>query len=123
MFRSFADAGCRPLGMESGSILDSQITGSSEFAPSSYHGAPNARLNNAANACAWAARSNDVNQWLQIDFLVKTTVSKVATQGRKTYPQWVKSYSLSHSLDGTNFVEHRKCGTNEVSPTDVKSNM
>lgn len=35
-------------------------------------------------------------------------VSAVATQGRPTYDQWVKSYSLGYSLDGVNYKMYKE---------------
>lgn len=99
--------------MESGAILDSQITASSEHDIS--HGARLARLNVQTGNTCWAARVNDVNQWLQVDFLQNVTLSKLATQGRYNYPQWVKSYFLSYSVDGSAFQNYKHYGEDKVS--------
>ena len=115
LFRLLSDSGCRPLGMESRIIQDSHITASTEY--SSAYGPRYARLNSAAGAGSWSAGINEINQWLQIDFLDKTTVSKVASQGREQIAQWVKSYSLSYSMDGSNFEDYKKSGEAKVSPT------
>ncbi|XP_078344750.1 uncharacterized protein LOC144630294 [Oculina patagonica] len=111
---SFTDeeTNCRPLGMESGAILDSQITASSEH--SSQYPARLARLNVQAGQTCWAALVNDVNQWLQVDFLQSVTLSKVATQGRHNYPQWVESYFLSYSMDGSAFENYKQCGEDKI---------
>ena len=87
--------------MESGAITDEQITASSEY--SKKHGAGNARLNVAAangKKGAWSSKSNDLNQWIQVDFGRNVKVIKFATQGRSDYEQWVTSYTLSYSVDG-----------------------
>lgn len=99
--------------MESGAILDSQITASSEV--SSDYVAHQARLNVQAGQTCWAAGANDVNQWLQVDFLKNVTLSKVATQSRHNHPQWVKSYLLSYSIDGSAFINYKQCGEDKVS--------
>ena len=56
--------------MESTDIFDSQISSSSDL--DAHHEARNARLNFQAvsdRSGAWSAGSNDVNQWLQVDFV------------------------------------------------------
>lgn len=109
LFRPFtSDRNCRPLGMESGAILDSQITASSPPAP---HGA---RLNSQVDGGSWSALVIDVNQWLQVDFLQNVTLCKVATQGRDSSPQWVLSYLLSYSMDGSAFENYKQCGADKV---------
>lgn len=104
---------CRPHGMENGAILDAQITASSVYSPPL---APlRARLNSQVYAGSWSALVIDVNQWLQVDFLQNVTLSKVATQGRQSYPQWVISYLLSYSMDGSTFETYKQCGGDKVS--------
>ena len=107
------DRDCRPLGMGSGAILDSQITASSEYSP--LLAPSRGRLNSQVHAGSWSALVLDVNQWLQVDFLQNVTLSKVATQGRHSYPQWVLSYLLSYSMDGSAFETYKQCGGEKVS--------
>ena len=94
--------------MENGQILDSQITTSSEY--DSNHGAANGRLNFVAaggKTGAWSARTSDVNQWLQVDLLGITKVTGIKTQGREDCcNQWVKTYTISYSNDGTTFTNY-----------------
>jgi len=91
--------------MENGTISDGQITASSQM--DSNHTVIQARLHlkaTAGKAGSWSARGNDVNQWLQIDLRSQhTNVTRVATQGRNGYPQWVTKYKLQYSNDGVNF--------------------
>ena len=90
--------------MESGEISDDQITASSEYDP--YHRAPNARLNFNKNSRAWSAKTNDQNQWLQVDFQRSTIITGISTQGRERhvqFSQFVKSYTVSFSDDESNF--------------------
>ena len=99
--------------MESGAILDSQISASSEW--DSNHAAQQARLHfvqTVHRTGAWSARSNDLNQWLQVDLLNTTRVSGVATQGRNGCPcdQWVTKYKLQYSEDGQAFKFYRRSG-------------
>ena len=49
------------------------------------------------------AGSNNVNQWLQVDLSLQYNVTRVATQGRRVFRQWVTGYNLLYSDDGVNF--------------------
>ena len=104
------------MGMESGKILNKQITASSEW--SAHHAAHQGRLNfqevveggGATKSGSRSARKNDMNQWLQVDLLrEESVVTSVVTQGRNRHPlwsrhkQWVKSYKLQYSNNGVNF--------------------
>ena len=99
--------------MGNGAILDSQITASSVY--SSNLAPARARLNSQVHGGSWSALALDVNQWFQVDFLQNVTLSKVATQGRQSYPQWVLSYLLSYSMDGSTFETYKQCGGDKVS--------
>ena len=97
--------------MESGEILDGQISASSKhndsLAPihSRLHWGP-------GNRGAWAASTNDVKQWLQIDLGSQFfNVKGVATQGRHNENQWVKKYKLQYSDNGLNFNFYREEGS------------
>eukprot|EP00058_Branchiostoma_floridae_P006900 XP_002592388.1 hypothetical protein BRAFLDRAFT_67253 [Branchiostoma floridae] len=85
-----------PLGMESGAIPDSDITASSshpDFAP--YQG----RLNGVAGYGAWAARGNEIGQWLQVDLGEIKRVTGTVIQGHHTTEhgeQFVTSYKLQY---------------------------
>ena len=99
--------------MESGAILDSQISASSEW--DSNHAARQARLHfvqTVPRIGAWSAGSNNLNQWLQVDLLNTTRVSGVASQGRNGCPcdQWVTKYKLQYREDGRAFKFYRRSG-------------
>ncbi len=82
--------------MESGAILDSWISASSEYSASL--GTHLARLHlkrTASSYGGWAALYNDNNQWLQVDLQQTTRVTRIATQGREDWPQWVTEYNYS----------------------------
>ena len=86
--------------MESGAIKHQQITAYSQY--SENHGPENARLNHVADGRkmgAWSAKTNDLDQWLQVDFGRDVKITKFVTQGRQDYKQWVKSYTLSFSTE------------------------
>jgi len=97
--------------MESGAILDSQISASSVF--SNTHAAHHARLNFKAIASktgSWSAGRNDINQWLQVDLLQRTEVTCIATQGRDMVYQWVTKYKLQYGDDGDTFKFYKQIG-------------
>ena len=107
--------------MESGEILDEQITASSVW-PGDHHAAHHGRLNFQEHVFdprvvgSWSARKKDENQWLQVDLLRgESVVTSVATQGRNSHPkwpwgvrnQWVKNYKLQYSNNGVNFKYYK----------------
>ncbi|RMX52485.1 hypothetical protein pdam_00013777, partial [Pocillopora damicornis] len=99
----------RPLGMENQLIPDYAITASTEWAAN--HGASNARLHRPAGGGrtgAWSAKRNDKSQWIQVDLRERYKVTKVLTQGRQDYAQWVTQFKVSYSVDGTNFIFQNK---------------
>jgi len=95
--------------MESGAITDGQISASSEHSASLA--AIRGRLNVAhspGKGGSWSARHLDQNQWLQIDVRSQyTKVTRVATQGRGDYPQWVTKYMLQFINGGGNFHDYK----------------
>ena len=100
-----------PLGMESGAIVDSQITASSEL--DTGHGTHQARLHfksDGGSPGGWSSKVLDTNQWLQVDLLQTTRVTGVATQGRNRYNQWVKKYKLQYGDDGQAYTFYRRNG-------------
>jgi len=63
---------------------------------------------------AWAARSNDANQWLQITFDREMKVTRVSIQGRYDADQWVKSFTLEYSKDGISNIPYKENGVIKV---------
>ena len=98
--------------MENGGISDGQISASSQL--DSSHAVTHGRLHfkaKAGKAGSWSARKNDVNQWLQIDLGSRhTQITRVATQGRNDYSQWVTMYKLQYSNDRMNFKYYKDQG-------------
>ena len=93
-----------PLGLESEAISDAQISASSEL--DDNHSAKQARLHFVISGYkrgGWSALRNDLNQWLQVDLGSYTRVTRVATQGRNAYNEWVTKYRLQYSDDGVTF--------------------
>ncbi|XP_078351549.1 uncharacterized protein LOC144636260 [Oculina patagonica] len=103
------------LGMESGLISDDKLSASSEY--NADQAANRGRLHiqySGGKSGGWVAATNDVNQWLQVDLESQyTKVSRVATQGRSNYRQWVFNYTLQYSNNGVNFYNYREQGQNE----------
>ena len=93
--------------MEKGKIPDRSITASSNY--NAGHRAANGRLNFKAGGGrtgAWSAKVNNKAQWLQVDFGEAKKFTRVATQGRQDLNQWVTSYTLTHSMDGSHFSQY-----------------
>ena len=97
-----------PLGMEDGRIKDSQITSSSVLKGKSPYGW-RARLNQ--NIPPWGAWCPDISggkrnernydQYIQIDLLNLTKITRIATQGRSYLQgmEYVKDYKISYRRD------------------------
>ncbi|KAI8505144.1 hypothetical protein Bbelb_172530 [Branchiostoma belcheri] len=98
-----------PLGVESGAIPDAQMTASSEY--NGDQGPRRGRLYTVADGGgigAWCVKTNDGNQWLQVDLGKLAEVWGVVTQGRfRDYKQWVTTYKLSFSTDGNTWRPYR----------------
>ncbi len=112
--------------MRSGKIQASQITASSEHVGQVNHAPNNARLFFQARngrTGSWSAKTNDLNQWLQVDFQRQTVVVGISTQGREDdcCAQWVKTYTLSYSIDGVSFSPYKHDGQIKVG-TDYSIN-
>ncbi len=106
--------------MESGAILDAQITASSVYDGSyaANHGRLNLQQTESTQG-SWTARHNSDNQWLQVDLGSQYfTVTRVATQGRNhTSPvvqQWVTRYKLQYSNDKATFQFYIEQGQSVV---------
>ncbi|CAL9690457.1 unnamed protein product [Knipowitschia caucasica] len=103
--------GCSvPLGMESRLIHDHQISASSTA--SSWFGGPwkpaFARLNKQGTINAWQARSNDLQQWLQVELPQMKKITGIITQGAKSLGKelYVISFSLQYSNDGLHWTDY-----------------
>ena len=105
-----------PLGMESGAISDAQISASSQW--DSNHAAIQGRLNFKAGGSkqgGWSALHNNQDQWLQADLGSSKMVTYFATQGRNAaYSQWVTSYKVEYSNDGSSFQYYQEQGADKV---------
>ena len=99
--------------MESHAIPDVRISASSMY--DQNHGPNNARLNfegTKHRTSAWSAKTNDENQWLQVDFVRPVQVTHVLTQGRgDCCNQFVSSYSISYSQDSSTYETYMQNGS------------
>ena len=94
--------------MESGSILDSNVTASSTL-NSGTTPAKNGRLNYTAGS-SWCAAAGDSNPYLQIDLHTLHFICAVSTQGNSQADEWVETYTLQTSTDGTNWTDYTDSG-------------
>ena len=102
------------LGVSTSQIIpDADITASSKL--NSQHMPLGGRLNYQAQINSqgvttqiggWAASTNDKNQWLQVKFSQIFQISGVATQGRADATQWVETYKLEYSTDGSSWTDY-----------------
>ena len=97
------------LGMESGLIPDSNITASTE--KNATTAAENGRLNSASS---WCAETTDSNPYLQIDLQTLHIICAVSTQGNSQADQWVKTYKLKLSTDGSTWTDYKEGGQVKV---------
>jgi len=106
---------CREaLGMESRSISDAQLSASSEYHNINLgHGAYQGRLHfkeTSQTAGGWSAGQVDSNQWFQVNLSSQHWVTRLATQGRNGYNQWVTRFNLQYSDHGFTFQYYREQG-------------
>ena len=105
-----------PLGVQDGRVTRSMFTASSMY--NHYYGPWCARLqarNHGSTRGGWIAKYNNRKQWLQIDLGAASRVKRIATQGRYDANQWVKSYTVSFSHDGSRFYPYREGRRTRVS--------
>ena len=98
-----------PLGLEDKRITDGHLTASTYY---NHHLSPwHGRLN---HRWSWSVRLRRVGQWFQVNFVELMRIKGVATQGRQDANQWVRSYIVSYSTDGMNFVSYKEGRTTKV---------
>ena len=113
VFTSARPGGCTAL---IAAIPDSQLSASSVWSPETAdHGVDRSRLGTIDQGFdtgigAFATAVNQADEWIQADLGSIQTVSKIATQGRNQglsgtdHDQWVTSYKLAYSNDGSSFT-------------------
>ncbi|XP_061578959.1 discoidin, CUB and LCCL domain-containing protein 2 [Cololabis saira] len=104
---TFRTSGCYgKLGLESGGVLDGQLSASSSWDWSAdgdqnrVWGPPGARLKRAG--LPWAPAHSDPQQWLQVDLKKETKITGIITTGstRREFPYFVSAFRLRYSDDG-----------------------
>ena len=101
--------------MKSGKIPDSAITATTSY--SQYYGPERARLDTVKSGSfngAWIPKTRDMGQWIQVDLGNITKITRIATQGRQDAAQWVKSYSITYSLEGGPFLPYNNNQVNKA---------
>ena len=106
--------------MESGAISDAQISASSHYTKNLRrdYSAKKARLNSRQwrNRGCWAAATNDLRQWLQVDLGVYTKVTRVATQGSGYgLSEWMTKFKIRYSTDGVIWQFNKEPGNANAS--------
>ena len=97
--------------MESEAIDDAQISASTMHDDNSSPSQARLQLKaDGSKQGGWSALRNDLDQWLQVDLGGYTTVTRVATQGRDAYNEWVTKYRLQYSDDGVMFQIYKEPG-------------
>ncbi|XP_035994746.1 coagulation factor V [Fundulus heteroclitus] len=94
----------RPLGLESGSVKDNQITATNTRG---YWAPHLARLNNAGKYNAWSTQEK--GSWIQVDFERPVVISRVATQGARQLfqSQYATNFSISYSNDRRKWIFYK----------------
>ena len=106
--------------MESGAISDAQISASSHYTKNLRrdYSAKKARLNSRQwrNRGCWAAATNDLHQWLQVDLGGYTKVTMVATQGSGyRCSKWrVTKFKIRYSSDGDIWQVYKEPGNSNA---------
>ncbi|XP_076143239.1 lactadherin-like [Alosa pseudoharengus] len=103
------------LGMEGGSIDESQITSSSvSFGMLGLQrwGPELARLNNQGIVNAWSSAPHDKNPWIEIDLQKKMRLSGIITQGasRMGGAEYIKAFKVAYSFDGKTYAVFKTIG-------------
>ncbi|EDO48089.1 predicted protein [Nematostella vectensis] len=106
----------RPLGIQNRRrVPNRHLSASSRW--DRNHGANRGRLNarrHGSRIGAWSARTNNRYQWIQVYFPRPKTVTNIATQGRQDANQWVKSYYVTFSVNGVQFVPYKVKGKRKI---------
>ena len=105
--------------MENGNISDSEIKASTK--QSSSTPAKNGRLNYTSGS-SWCAGTSDSNPYLQIDLQTLHIICAVSTQGNSKADQWVKTYTLKLSKDGSTWTDYKEDGLVKVCSNDSIGN-
>ncbi|KAK2549082.1 Coagulation factor VIII [Acropora cervicornis] len=100
----------RALGMVDGSLRNK--VNASSWISYVYH--PGVAFLNFSSA--WCAKNSQPNQYIQVEFLTETRLSKIATQGSilNGVDSYINTYKVQTSPDGINFATYQKNGKDLV---------
>ncbi|KAM7407147.1 hypothetical protein PAMA_003061 [Pampus argenteus] len=117
---TFRTNGCYgTLGLESGSVADTQLSASSEWEWNNIIGqhsvwAPSgARLKK--EGLPWSPSQSDQQQWLQVDLKREKRITGIATTGStlREYQYYVSAYRLLYSHDGQRWHSYREANSTQ----------
>ncbi|XP_070770430.1 discoidin, CUB and LCCL domain-containing protein 2 [Enoplosus armatus] len=117
---TFRTNGCYgTLGLESGSVADTQLSASSVWEWNNIIGqhsvwAPSgARLKKAG--LPWAPSQSDQQQWLQVDLKREKRITGITTTGStlREYQFYVSAYRVLHSNDGQQWNIYREANSSQ----------
>ncbi|XP_072043307.1 contactin-associated protein-like 2 [Amphiura filiformis] len=109
------DANCQlALGLESGAILNSQLSSSTKV--SVLQGPRYARLHRRDGHGGWTAETRSSAQYLTVDLIDSTRISGVATQGRYETDEYTLKYKLQYSNNGNSWTTYSENGKEKVFP-------
>ena len=80
----------------------------------------NFKLSSTQNV-GWCAAKNNPGEWIQIDAPREVFWSKIETKGR--YTQYVKTYKVKYSNDGTTWTDYQETFTGNSDATSSKINV
>ncbi|XP_052248669.1 mucin-5AC-like isoform X9 [Dreissena polymorpha] len=102
-----------PIGVADQTVISgSQLTASTAYNFSFE--ASNGRLMQQAsgpNGAAWLPRFNDKQQFIQVDLGSLEQIAGLITQGRPDTDQWVESFFVETSIDGTHWYKYADMGS------------
>jgi hypothetical protein len=98
------------------SLPDTALTASSYWGNDERHAPQNAQFRDTETFSNWSAANNSsTNEWLQIDLGIERLIVAIGTKGRVlNSQQWVTSYGLCYSLDGSNWTTYQSKGANFI---------
>ena len=108
---------CPAIGVADQTIVpDNQFNASSSY--DEDYAPYNARLN--GNLYGWTPKWSDLKTaYLQIDFGAVYFICAVATQGSKFNNEWIKTYKLQLSMNGSSWTFYQEDGKDKVSEIEI----
>ena len=97
--------------MQDGRISDSRLKASSMY--NSYYSPWTARLQDRRGG--WRVLRKNQRQWIQIDLETMARMKAIAIQGLYNVNEFVKTFTVSHSTDGSRFYPYKEGGRSKVS--------